>query len=87
MENYNYILNSNWFWCICGILGGGGLSLIISYCFHFITLKEKCISYRIKTSPIKIDKRNQILNFKINLKKNQNIFLKYINKKCRKYGY
>lgn len=71
MEKYNYILSSNWFWCICGILGGGGLSLSISYYFHFISLKEKCISYRIKTSPIKIDTKKQILNFKINLKKSK----------------
>ena len=71
MENYNHILNSNWFWCICGILGGGGLSLIISYYFHYISLKEKCISYRIETSPIRIDTKKQILNFKINFKKSK----------------
>ena len=73
MEDYSYILNSNWFWCFCGIMGGGCLSLIISYIFHFIASKAKYISYRINTSPVPIDANNRYLENK-NIPKNASIY-------------
>lgn len=52
MEIINNIMNSNLFWCMCGIIGGSVLSLIISSCFHYFTPNKKRISYGIKTFPI-----------------------------------
>ena len=78
MEDYSYILNSNWFWCICGILGGGGLSLIISAYFHFIASKYKCISYTIETSRANINTNENNLESEANSHKNNIIYFSKI---------
>lgn len=42
-------MDSNLFWCISGIIGGGMLSLIISSFFYFFGLKRKRLTYKIDT--------------------------------------
>lgn len=59
------IMDSNLFWCIIGIIGGGFLSLLISAVFFFIGLKRKYLSYYIKTFCLISNKVNQISDLEI----------------------
>lgn len=68
--------NSNFFWCIIGIIGSAIVSFIISFVFYLIGLKRKKLTYNIKTFCIISDKINQIkgLEVKYNANEIENLF-------------
>lgn len=64
-------MDSNFFWCIMGIVGSTIFSLIISLLFFFISKIRKRLAYEIKTTCIISNKIQQVKDLEVRYKSNE----------------